>query len=445
MKIRLPITLTTKQREVDASPARFKILKWGRRTGKTRYEAYWTAVRALTMPKRKHWYVTKTLSLAREEFWPHLMDLLPRDFIAKTDERLLNVKLTNGSIISCKSAEKEDNLRGRGLGSVVLDEAAFCRSTTWERILRPQLADHEGPALIGSSPKKGWFTTLFNEKAKGNDPDWFASHACIYDNPAIKNHEVEAIRSSTPLATWLQEYMAEEVAGVGQVYEEFSPVNVYDPSKQFPEVKTYVTLRGIDWGTSDPTGCAWVGISDAGHIVISDEHVQRGWDPHRQAEAIHSKSAGYSKISRTILDRTAFRKESNLTSVADQFRSSGLVCEPSEKDIESSIGIVKRFMRGDGVTPWLYVSARCEKLIEAWQSWEHGDHEPDIAAAARYAIVHAVVRHMTRLADITPTLSAPRNPISEADAQLLLAAKAIVVPFRKARSWSWDHSAGIPI
>ena len=445
-RLLLPIVLTPKQVETDLSPARFKILKWGRRTGKTWYIAYWIAKNALTK-RGKHWYVTKTLSLGREELWPVLLSIIPRQYILKTDERYLSIRLTNGSVIAIKSGEKENNLRGRGLASVVLDEAAFLKESLWDRILRPQLANSRGPALIASSPKKGWFTRMFNDQCKNPHSDWFASHATIYDNPTISRDELEVIRAKTPDSTWRQEYLAEELAGVGQIYEEFSPKNVYNPAHSFLDIRSMRQIRGIDWGTQANTGVSWIGITSEGYLVVHGEHVQSGWDVERHVEAMNTKSAGLNVVD-NVLDRSAFRNEGTSgTSIAELFRKQRIYCKESIKDIPSSIDAVKRFMRGDGVTPWLYVSDQCEKTIEAFQTWEHGEHEPDIAAACRYGVVWAVVKRLTRLADAIPILRSVNNDekVSQATADLLLAAKAMVKPVGRSARWHWDMGAGCPI
>lgn len=433
-------------RKVLLAPARIKVWKAGRRGSKTFTEADFLASNALRDHRRqKHWYVTTTLALGREEFFPVLLDLLPRDFIARVNDSQLWVKLTNGASIWCKSAEKEKNLRGRGLGSAVLDEAAFLRSGIWDQIIRPQLAGSEGPALIASSPKKGWFTQLYHRIIRENLANHAAFHSTIYDNPHISREEIEQIRTTTPINTWLQEYMAEEISETGQVYDEFQGGNVFDPRERFLDFREFVTLRGLDWGTDDPTGAIWVGISPEGYLVVTEEHEQANWDPTRQAEVILSKSSAYSKIQATVLDRTAFRKESDLTSVADQFRDCGIPCQQSERDVASSIGIVKRFLRGDGATPWLYVSAKCSRLITAIQEWEHGDHEPDIAAAFRYAVTWAVTHRMTRLADAVPTLKSVQKPVSEEEAKYILASQARMVPARKRHSWGLNFDYGVPL
>lgn len=443
-KLVLPITLTPVQQAADASPSRFKMLNWGRRVGKTWFEAYTEAKWMLGKPRGKFWYVTKTLNLGREEFWPALLNLLPRDLIAKTDERLLTVRLTNGSTLYIKSGEKEDNLRGRGLDGVVLDEAAFLKERLWDQIIRPQLGHSKGPALIASSPKKGWFTRLFKEAAKGTDPAWYASHATIYDS-TLDPVEIEVIRSKTPDSTWRQEYMAEELANVGQVYDEFCQRNIYNPKERFTDVRQYPCVIGLDWGWAATTGVGWVCISPEGYIVIPAVHAQNRRDVPYHSQIIHSRSAGYS-VKNYVLDRSAFRDEgTSATSIAKLFAKEGIVCQPSEKDVQASLDIVKRFMRGDGQTPWLYISSDCGEAIQAFQDWEHGDHEPDLAAAIRYAVVWAVLKRLTRLSDVVPTLRPATAPISKADAQLLLAAKAMVRPtYQKQARWMWDSQAGVP-
>jgi hypothetical protein len=384
--------------------------------------------------------VTRTLGLGRDEFIPALLNLLPRDHVARFDERLLSVRLTNGSIIFVKSGEKEDNLRGRALDGVVLDEAAFLKERLFDQIISPQLAHSKGPVLIASSPKKGWFTRMFNEAAAGKLANTFASHATIYDS-TIDAEEIDKIKARTPDHTWRQEYMAEELADAGQVYDEFSKRNIYDPAKQFLDAHTWPTVRGLDYGLEAETGCSWIAISPEGHLVITQEHAQKGWDVPRHAQVINTKSAGLD-IRLSALDRSAFRDEgTSMTSVAKLFAKEGITCQPSEKDVAATVDISKRFMRGDGETPWLYVSSNCPKTILALQEWEHGDHEPDIAAAGRYGIAAAVVRRLTKLSHAVPVLRQVQQA-QLTDEQRLSIGKA---PISQGPShFQWDMNAGVP-
>lgn len=438
--LRLPITLTPKQAEVDRAPQRFKVLKWGRRVGKTWFQAYVLVKWALSK-RGKYWYVTKTLALGREELWPVLLNLLPRHYVAKIDERSLSVRLTNGSVICIKSGEKEDNLRGRGLDGIVIDEAAFLKERLWDQILRPQLGHSRGPALIASSPKKGWFTRAFNDAASGKFKDWYASHATVYDSTLGKD-EIEVIKAKASDTNWRQEYMAEELANVGQVYEEFSNANIYNPASDFLDSKNFQYVRGIDWGKEAKTGVAWIGVDPSGNFVIPKIHQKAGWDVNRHCPVIHAQSSGLN-IFDTVLDRSAFRDVGTGTSIAQLFDREGVRCRESEKDVPASIDIVKRFLRGSGGVPWLYVSSNCPELISAFQDWEHDQHEPDILAAVRYACVHAVRHHLTKLAEAIPTPRPAADPLKGLSEAALLSHARVRIGSSGAR-WNWDHSAGVP-
>ncbi len=448
MILRLAITLLAWQLKVDSSPARFKWVRGGRRAGKTKFIAYWLVKMALTLGAGKYWYVTKTLGLAREEFWPHLIAMIPNELIEKIDERWLMVKLKNGSIIMCKSGEKIDNLRGRGLKAVAIDEAAFLLSAVWDMILRPQLADYRGPALIFSSPKKGWFTQGWRSAASGADKNSAAFHVTIYDNPKIEREEIEQIKLKTPDHVWRQEYMAEEISQSGQVCEEFSPRSIYNPGEKFLDVQMWPTIAGIDYGHSDPTGVAWISAEPkTGYLVCSRQHKQANWDVPRHAQVIHHTSRRFQALGPGdfVLDASAFRKEStSMVSLADCFRKEGIFCQPADRDFNGTVDLLKRFLRGDGATPWLYVSSECPDIIAGLQDWEWGSHEPDSVAALRYGVEFAVRRRMTHLAHVFPKLKDPGDPLAELSAQEQLAfGRKQAARARNAR-WSFDLESGVP-
>jgi len=56
-----------------------------------------------------------------------LIQTIPPEYLTKTNESSLTMRLINGSVISLKGAEKPNNLRGRALDFVVLDEFADMR------------------------------------------------------------------------------------------------------------------------------------------------------------------------------------------------------------------------------------------------------------------------------------------------------------------------------
>ncbi len=145
--------LTLPQSNIFCSNARFRSVVAGRRFGKT-FLSTGEILRFATLGKNKNvWYVAPTYGAAKEIAWDMLMDCLPFEYIAKTNESALNVRLINGSSISLKGAEKPNNLRGRALDFVVLDEFADMRPETWYEVIRPSLSDRLGHALFIGTPK----------------------------------------------------------------------------------------------------------------------------------------------------------------------------------------------------------------------------------------------------------------------------------------------------
>ena len=98
--------LTKPQSEIFLSKARFVSVVAGRRFGKT-FTATAALLRAAISGHNKNvWYVAPTYGAAKEICWNMLINTIPQDYIAKTNETSLTIKLINGSYIALKGAEK---------------------------------------------------------------------------------------------------------------------------------------------------------------------------------------------------------------------------------------------------------------------------------------------------------------------------------------------------
>lgn len=443
MKVTLPIKLTDKQKVVDASAARFKVVKAGRRSGKTKYGSYWLAKRALTVVG-KHWYVCNSMELIRDEMWPNLCQLL-EGFIAHKDDRLFRIKLINGSMIVCKSATMENALRGRGLSSLFLDEASFVRPRLWDMIIRPMLADKKAPALIASSAKKGWFTNIFKYASTSGDKDWESFHFTIYDNPHIEKSEIETIKKSTPLDTWKQEYMGEDVSHSGQVYSEWKD-QIYEPTSK-PAVNSWPTVIGMDWGLAAATAAVWCHVSPEGKIIVSREHVRSGWDVSRHSGVLKQISASLTNpLIEYVLDGSAFKREGTSgVSIGEQFQKFGVYCRRAERDFEGGVNLVKQFLNAG----WVEISSDCTMLLSAIREWEHDEHEPDVVVAFRYAVTHIVKRGMTKLSTQFPGQVQKFDKAPEEAVKEMMAKSNYRLPLNNTKkSWTvpdWDYENGCPI
>ena len=140
--------LTRPQSDIFVSPERFRVVVAGRRFGKTFLSTAELLHRALRKDDQNVWYVAPTYKAAKEIAWDMLTNQIPHEYISKTNETSLTINFKNGSSISLKGAEKPDNLRGRSLDFVVLDEFADMRKEAWFEVIRPSLSDRKGGALF---------------------------------------------------------------------------------------------------------------------------------------------------------------------------------------------------------------------------------------------------------------------------------------------------------
>lgn len=442
--VRGPLRPTPKQQTILKSPARFKVVSASRRFGKSAVGAHWLKKMANRSPGEMVWAVYPTYRMAKEIGWDTFLEQIPHEEIKKWNERDLRIDLKNGCRIMLKGSDNEDSLRGRRLAALLMDEAAYQGPKVYDMILRPMMGDLKAPAMFISSPRRSWFTKLYDYAAAGDDKDFEAFHFTIYDS-LLSPEEIERIKATTPADTWEQEYMAIPTEAGGIVYPEFDRgASVFSPSEKFPEHSKLPCVVGADWGTYDPTAVAWLHMLPNGHVVVSKEHVRRNWDVKRHAEQIHMGSRGRTiTASDWVLDRSAFRKEgTSNTSIADLFAKEGIRFHKSEKDLNSGIDLMRRFLRGDGKSPWLHVSSNCVEAIRGLESWEQGSHEPDILAGIRYALVHAVKRRLTRLADSIPDMN-----YDELEDDLEPAIERPKLPIKRAveSAWHFDTEFGVPL
>jgi len=203
--------LHAKQKEWLADMARLNLLRAGRRTGKTYLSIRYLIKRSLEKPGL-HWFVAQDLGSCTDNAMPLFEKYMPKELILKATPSRRTYKLINGSVVQFKSAEQRDSLRGRGVDTVICEEAAFWPGgkDIWGTVIRPQLADTMGHALIISSPNgSNWLRRLEQGivalKAQGKAQEWFIGHGKITDNPHVPPDEIEAIKASCTEEQWQQE------------------------------------------------------------------------------------------------------------------------------------------------------------------------------------------------------------------------------------------------
>ncbi len=409
------IILSDCQQKIWDCDKRFIFVQSGRRFGKTTLMQEWLKENARNTPNTTWWYVAPTFKQAKSLMFLPLLVAIPKEEIDWINKQDGDIKLKNGSLIGIRGSDRPDNLRGPrdGLNGVGMEEYSFHKEGVWNLIIRPQLADCKGKALFIGTPsmKKGIDYRDIAEYAKsGTDKEWGYFHFTIYDNPHISKDEIEKIKSSTAENAWTQEYMADFVMEEGPVYYDFkSEIHKDHVRAKWPDVMTYPCVVGLDWGLADDTGIAWVHVLPDGQLAVTKEHSQNNWPVTRHADIIKSEVPKRSNVKAYVLDSTAFKRDSDgTTSVAHEFMKEGVRVLPADRHLDLSIGVVKKFITGDGQRTWLHIDCDCRKILNGLKNWLHGQHEPDIISALRFAIYYIYRNRLSTLVNLD-TLSAAKS------------------------------------
>lgn len=214
--------LTAPQSKIFQSDSRFRAVVAGRRFGKTFLSTSELLKAAIDGKNKNCWYVAPTYGAAKDIAWDMLMQTIPAEYIRKTNETGLKVSLINGSTISLKGAEKPNNLRGRSLDFVVLDEFADMRPEAWFEVIRPSLSDRMGKALFIGTPKgRNHFYDLWANGVNSSS-GWQSFQFTTLQGGNVPPDEVAAAREDLDERTFNQEYCAEFVTYSGIIYYGFS-------------------------------------------------------------------------------------------------------------------------------------------------------------------------------------------------------------------------------
>lgn len=234
-----------KQRPIAESDARFRVVRAGRRFGKTKISAREIVRHAISTPNSMNWWVSNQWKNTRRGY-REVVKQLPPELLAKpapsdTSPELI-LRLKNGSRIEFYSGESPESLAGEGVDFVVVDEAALIRDRVWYQLIRPTLMDSGGKALIISTPRgKNWFHTIWNRGADPEHPSYEAWHYSSHDNPYLLPEDIDEARATLPSLIYSQEIEAEFVSNAASIFT--IPPEVVHPMTAEPHGQIYM---GID-------------------------------------------------------------------------------------------------------------------------------------------------------------------------------------------------------
>jgi PBSX family phage terminase large subunit len=286
---------TIKQTEALASKARFKVLNWGRRSGKT-YNLGWEALgTALTINNAKITYYAQTHDDARDIAWDIFKEIFGESVI-KTNETLLTLTIKNlkggTSKIFLKGWESVVTAnKGRGTENdlLLIDEVAFCRGfqDLYDKVLEPTILTTKGRVVFSSTPN-GFNDFYSLSNFAQSHKDWFYSHATSYDNPFNDPEDLESIKERKTDDAFSQEYLADFRKLEGLVYKEFDRQwhIIGDKEEEKIDLDTYI--GAVDFGYANPAGVVAVKKDKRGVYWVVDEYYEKGRTDAQVAEVVNA-------------------------------------------------------------------------------------------------------------------------------------------------------------
>jgi hypothetical protein len=229
------------------SPARFKVVPAGRRSGKTerakrKVVACALNHRASSFPDPRYFAAAPTRDQAKRIFWQDLKALIPGEFLdGRPSESDLVIKLITGAQISVVGLDKPERMEGTPWDGGILDEYANMKPQTWGMHIRPALSDRRGWCwLIGVPEGRNHYyeadkqaqAEAIEAQVEGRTPEWDSFHWKSVD--ILPAEEIAAARRDLDELTFLQEYEASFVNFQGRAYYVFDDKKhcarlVYDP------------------------------------------------------------------------------------------------------------------------------------------------------------------------------------------------------------------------
>jgi hypothetical protein len=269
-----------KQEDIIRSDARFKVIRAGRKGGKTVLEvediSYKAVISAskLKLTKqvfgtgRKIIYIAPTQKQAREIVWASFKNRL--DGVGKFNEQRLEIQVPNedGLITTIMIGGWENRENYRGLTDVIhitFDEVDTLKDffINWQEIFRPMFLDTGGSADFIGTPKKESKNLKRLEKMAETDPKWACFKFTSFDNPFLSADELAAIKEEykdNPEA-YRQEILAEHVEDQGALFAYSALVDVFS-NTIVKDGSRYLIVDIADDGTDKTIFSFWDGLEE---------------------------------------------------------------------------------------------------------------------------------------------------------------------------------------
>lgn len=278
-------TAHPEQRRFIDSTAKRKIIRAGRRGGKTTGVAILAALAFLD--GKRVLYAVPTQDQA-DKFWYEITSTfavaLERGLYKKNETRRYLEKVGSENRIRCKTAFNADTLRGDYADLLILDEFMLMHEGTWADVGAPMLLDNDGNAVFVYTPPSRrtrhlsraddprHASKLYAKAAADETGRWAAFHFTSRDNPHISQAAVAELAGDMTAHSIRQEIDAEDLDDVpGALWTRATldatrVSSLPELSHIFVGVDPSATAGGDAWGIV----VAGKGLEDGHGYVLAD-------------------------------------------------------------------------------------------------------------------------------------------------------------------------------
>lgn len=255
--------LHPKQKEIVSSDARFKVIRAGRRSGKSSVEIEVMLFKAVNGKNRNIFYIAPTQKQARSIIWEALKSRIGKLGDANESRLEMRVPTTDGgfSTIFVAGWENRENFRGMKAYHITFDELDTMKDffIGWQEIFRPALIDTAGSADFIGTPKKENPNLRRLEKESEEDRDWECFQFGTADNPHIPLVELEKAKNEMDPQTYKQEILAEYVENAGALFKYTALVDMFSNTITKTTEK-YLVVDVADDGSDKTVFAFWQGL-----------------------------------------------------------------------------------------------------------------------------------------------------------------------------------------
>jgi len=256
-----------RQQAIIDSPAKRKVVRAGRRGGKTTVAAIIAVQRFLA--GRRILYATPTQEQV-DRFWHEVKSALEAPIDAgvfyKNETRHIIELPGSDQRIRAKTAWNADTLRGDYADVLILDEYQQMDEDTWGLVGAPMLLDNDGDAIFIYTEKRGKHHSkdLFKKAQEDVSGRWQTFVFSSHDNPHLSREALDDITKDMTSLAYRAEILAEEIDDDPRALWKRDMI---EHVTRFPDLSRVVV--GVDPpGSEDGAEC---GIVVAGCCFLGDE------------------------------------------------------------------------------------------------------------------------------------------------------------------------------